>query len=89
VLKAGREMIVYRCDNCSEIRDCDQRLIEDTEYDICVECWTALMSKLEGKGRKRKVRETVLLPVLPGPAEPSPELPFRQPPTIVADADRV
>ena len=78
-------MIVYRCDLCGEIRDCGQRRIEDTEYDICAECWTGLISRLEGKARKTRVRETVFLPALPGPAEPSPEpeasFPFRQPPT--------
>ena len=79
-------MIVYRCDLCGETRDCRQREIENTEYDICEECWAGLMTRLQGKGRSRKTRETVTLPMVPEPPAPRTEPPFRQPPTIIADA---
>lgn len=62
-------MIVYKCDLCGEIKECFQRDIEQKQYDICAECWEALEVKLRGKGRAKKVRETVLLP-LGGPQRP-------------------
>jgi hypothetical protein len=55
-------MVVYRCDLCNETRDCLQKEIDGREYDICAECWTALESKLKGKGRPKMRRESILLP---------------------------
>ena len=80
-------MIVYRCDLCGEVRDCVQHQIDNTEYDMCAECWTSFMARLEGKGRARKTRETVTLPPLPEAPSPAPETkpPFRQPPIITAE----
>lgn len=81
-------MVIYKCDLCGEIRDCMPRQIEHTEYDICAVCWEALMSKLEGKGRRK--------PGSPSAEPPSvPELPRHakerfpgQPPDIIARASR-
>lgn len=70
-------MIVYRCDLCGEIRDCTQREIEQTEYDICSECWNSLICRLKGKGRSKQPRELVLLPTSPLP--PQPDKPNREP----------
>jgi len=80
-------MIVYRCDLCGETRDCRQREIENTEYDLCEECWAGLMARLQGKGRSRRSREVVTLPVAPEAPAPAPvtEPPFKRP-TIIADA---
>jgi len=80
-------MIVYRCDFCGETRDCGQHEIENREYDVCAECWTALMAKLHGKGRPRKGREMVMLPLPPQPPAPAPETKphFPERPTIIAD----
>jgi hypothetical protein len=81
-------MIVYRCDLCGEVRDCGLHQIDNAEYDLCAECWEGLMARLQGKGRSRKGRETVTLPAIPETPAPAPDTrpPFRQPPTIVADA---
>jgi hypothetical protein len=81
-------MIVYRCDLCGEVRDCSQREIESTEYDICAECWTGLTAKLQGKGRPLKPRQTIALPALPQSPSPAPEIrpPFRERPVIIADS---
>jgi hypothetical protein len=68
-------MIVYRCDLCNEIRECTQRIIEDTQYDICSECWESLASKLKGKGRCKPDREVVLLPAPRAPQSPDVPLP--------------
>jgi hypothetical protein len=82
-------MIVYRCDLCGEIRDCNQREIDRLEYDICSECWSALMAKLKDKGRRKSKDERgfkfpeVLLPELP--KETRPKLPG-QPPEIIGDS---
>jgi ribosome-binding protein aMBF1 (putative translation factor) len=83
-------MIVYRCDLCGEIRDCTAREIEHSEYDICTECWDALMAKLKSKGRQSH-RETVTLPAPPtaAPAE-QPKQPYPgAPPTITARSEQV
>lgn len=55
-------MIVYRCDLCGELRDCAQRDIGAVEYDICSECWNALMARLKDKGRPKNKRDRVPLP---------------------------
>jgi hypothetical protein len=85
-------MIVYRCDLCDEVRDCAQREIDHTEFDICSECWNSLRSKLKGKGRFTRNNEIVALPTSPrpeSPREPKPS-PFPgTPPTIYANADPV
>ncbi len=84
-------MIVYKCDLCGEIRDCSQKEIDRTEYDICSECWDALMAKLKGKGRAKGRRETLSVP----PLVTVPEIPSEtkqpfpgQPPEIIAGSDR-
>jgi len=66
------------CDLCGEAKDCLQKEIEGTEYDICTECWKPFEQKLRGKGRMKK--EMVFLPPptekeredeeKPGPGEP-------------------
>jgi hypothetical protein len=73
-------MIVYRCDLCDEVRDCSQREIDHTEYDVCSECWNSLLLKLKGKGRSKRNNEIVALPASPepdSPREPSSRL-FRE-----------
>jgi hypothetical protein len=84
-------MIVYKCDLCGEIRDCSQKEIEGTEYDICPECWEGLTAKLKGKGRAEGRRETALAP----PLVTVPEIPREakqpfpgQPPEIIAESKR-
>jgi hypothetical protein len=83
-------MIVYRCDVCNEIRECEQKDISDKEYDICSECWKALLAKLVGKGRSKGAHEFVTLPIqqpLPeSPQEPRPPSPPGAPPTIYGSA---
>ena len=56
-------MIVYKCDLCGEMRECLQKEIDGREYDLCAGCWNALAEKLKGKGRLRKQREVVELPI--------------------------
>ena len=56
-------MIVYKCDLCGEMRECLQKEIDGREYDLCAGCWNALAEKLKGKGRPRKQREVVELPI--------------------------
>jgi ribosome-binding protein aMBF1 (putative translation factor) len=81
-------MIVYKCDLCGEIRDCAQRAIEQTEYDICSECWNELMAKVKGKGRAKKTPSSpIALPPAIGyetSSEPRPRFPG-EPPEIIAD----
>jgi hypothetical protein len=84
-------MIIYGCDLCGEIRDCRQREIEHTEYDICAECWNALASKLKGKGRSQRHPETAAVAARTAP-EPSPETkqPFPgAPPSVYGSAEHV
>jgi len=85
-------MIVYKCDLCNEIRDCTQRDIGDKEYDICSQCWTSLLAKLEAKGRSRRIRDCVTLPTYPLPEAPhepkQPPMPGAQP-TIYDGTDQV
>ena len=84
-------MIVYKCDICDKVRECSQREIEQTEYDICAECWDAMVEKLKGKGRPKRHTEVVAQPT-PGIPEPArePKQPFPgAPPNIYASADQV
>lgn len=70
------------CDLCGGAKECLQKEIDGKEYDICDECWSPLSQKLKGKGRK--IRETVFLP-LPRPIkEPEEEEPKHpgEPPKI-------
>ena len=70
---------MIHCDLCGEAKDCLPKEIEGREYDICGGCWNALAQKLKGKGRR--VRQTVLLP-LPAPKqreEEEPPLPGEPP----------
>ena len=80
-------MIVYKCDLCGEIRDCGQKEIDRTEYDICSDCWDALMAKLKGKGRPKARRETTFVTVPEIPSETRQPFPG-QPPEIIAGSDR-
>jgi hypothetical protein len=83
-------MIIYRCDICDEVRECSQREIEQTEYDVCAECWEAIALKLKGKGRPK--RQAVVVQPAPAIPEPTrePKQPFPgAPPTIYASADRL
>jgi len=84
-------MILYECDLCGQIRGCSQRVIEQTEYDVCAECWIALEKKLSGKGRRKKGRETVTVPApaIPERLDEKRESFPGQPPEIVADSGRL
>jgi hypothetical protein len=42
-----KPMIIYKCDLCGELRNCVPRQIEQTEYDICSDCWNELTGKLK------------------------------------------
>src|ERR1700682_5662914 len=64
LVAVDRPMIVYRCDLCSQAKECLQKEIDGKEYDICSQCWSALAEKLSGKGRVNKSSEIVLLPQL-------------------------
>ena len=80
-------MLVYKCDLCGEIRDCNQKEIDGVEFDICSECWKAFMAKLKGKGRSKARREPVIVPRPETIAEPAREAqpPFPgKPPDIIA-----
>jgi hypothetical protein len=84
-------MIVYRCDLCGEIRDCSQKEIDRTEYDICSECWSGLTAKLKGKGRSKARRELMMVPPVVTVPEISPKTkePFPgRPPDIIAGSER-
>jgi ribosome-binding protein aMBF1 (putative translation factor) len=76
------------CDLCGEAKECLQKEIEGKEYDICADCWRPIAERLKGKGREKKVRETVFLPppAAPEPKEPRP-LP-EGPPKIFGSAER-
>ena len=71
------------CDLCGKAKECLQKEIDGKEYDICRECWTALMQKLEGKGKPIS-REIVLLPPRE-PEEPDESTHPGMPPKIWAD----
>jgi len=68
------------CCLCGEARDCLQKEIEGTEYDICFKCWNPLAEKLRGKGRA--IREIVLLPPPRAVEEHEDEERPGEPPTI-------
>lgn len=52
------------CDLCGEAKLCTPKRIEHYEYDICLDCWEVLMTRLDGKGRPAwQERE----PLLAGP----------------------
>jgi hypothetical protein len=65
------------CDWCGQAKECQQKEIEDREFDICADCWHPIQEKLKGKGRARK-RDMVLLPPQTAP-EPNPDEPKRPP----------
>jgi len=65
-------MSVGKCVLCGKIRKCSPKEIERQEYDICLLCWKALESKLQGKGRVRRSLEVVLLPPVPAPGAEAP-----------------
>jgi hypothetical protein len=54
-------MVVHKCDLCGQVKECLQKEIDHTEYDICRECWDELGAKLQGKGRVKDTREIILL----------------------------
>jgi len=71
------------CDLCGAEKECSTRAIEGKEYDICADCWNPLAAKLKGKGRAKKVRETVFLPPLvKEPEKPEPKPAPGEPPKI-------
>ena len=75
------------CDLCSKANDCTPRQIEGKEYDICSDCWTPIATRLKGKGRVKKERETVFLPPIAPETEPrKAEPPPGTPPTIIGRA---
>ena len=65
-------MSMGECVLCGKIRKCSPREIERQEYDICLLCWKALESKLQGKGRVRRSLEVVLLPPVQAPSTEAP-----------------
>jgi len=78
------------CDLCGQPKECLQKVIEAKEYDICAECWNPLAEKLRGKGRTKKIRETVFLPPLTT-KNPEPQVPPKppgEPPTIIGATGR-
>ena len=78
------------CDLCGEAKECLQKEIDGREYDICTGCWRPLAEKLQGKGRVKKIRETVFLPPAAVP-EQEPERPQplpERPPKIFGGADQ-
>ena len=77
------------CDLCGQSKECLQKEIDGKEYDICAECWNPLAEKLKGKGRKKRQRETVLIPPLTKePEQPEPQPPGG-PPKIWGDGNDV
>lgn len=71
------------CDLCGQAKECQPRVIERKEYDICSDCWNPLAEKLKGKGRvKTKEREDVFLPPLEKEPEPPPKPSPGVPPKI-------
>ena len=77
------------CDLCGQAKECLPKTIEGKEYDICAECWNPLAEKLKGKGRTKKIRETVFLPPLTkSPEPPAPPKPPGEPPTIIGATGR-
>jgi hypothetical protein len=78
------------CDLCGQAKDCEQRVIDGKDYDICGECWTPIGEKLKGKGRIRKERPVVFLPPTTKPAEPEQPKPVppREPPKIWGTAGK-
>lgn len=82
-------MIVKQCDLCGQIRDCLLKEIDGKEYDICLECWSALEEKLHGKGRS-KDRERVYLPRPVRTEKQEPEKPHPgEPPKIWCHSEKV
>jgi hypothetical protein len=86
-------VIVYQCDLCREVRDCTQRTIERSEYDICADCWEGLTVKLKDRGRPKQERPPV---TTAAPPPVLPELPLErkrpfpgQPPEIIAESREV
>ena len=78
------------CDLCGEQKKCLQKEIERREFDICAECWRALEEKLKIKGRLKRRRETVFLPMrTPPEREPEePKSPPGLPPKIFGTAGK-
>jgi ribosome-binding protein aMBF1 (putative translation factor) len=69
---------MIRCDLCGQARECLQKEIEGSEFDICADCWRPLEEKLKGKGRGKRTWEMVVLPrTTPEPEQPKtpPSLP--------------
>ncbi len=58
------------CALCGQIRECLPKQIEEMEYDICPECWSELVRKLQGKGRTTK-RDIII--VSPPDVRPEPD----------------
>jgi hypothetical protein len=76
----------------SSLRPFTQRLIEDKEYDVCSDCWTSLVQRLQGKGRPKRDNEIITLPqprVPDSPDEPKPSRFPGAPPTVYGSADPV
>jgi ribosome-binding protein aMBF1 (putative translation factor) len=75
------------CDLCGEPKECLQKEIDGSEFDICAECWRPLEEKLKGKGRLKKKRETVLLPPRTALEPEEPKTPPGLPPKIFGRAE--
>jgi hypothetical protein len=82
-------MVVYKCDLCSQLKECLQKEIDHKEYDICQQCRSELQAKLQGKGRAKESREIVLLPPPDEPDEPEEKPTPGEPPIIRGNSEKL
>jgi hypothetical protein len=44
-------VLIYKCDDCGEVKECTEVTINGLVYDFCNDCKRKLDKKLKGKGR--------------------------------------
>lgn len=59
-----KQMQIYKCDVCDEIKPCEEIEIERKIYDLCKKCKAEMETKLKGKGRQKLVD---IVPYIPTP----------------------